>query len=338
MDITRSHAATKQIRTPLFVLPDVENLSLAATTDNSFTVTWERPQKNFDYYLIDVSDDIDSGMANSRKEIVGSCANGTIIHRDITEVTCLQLRTCSNLRFRIRTHSNGPPERTSYGATLSGILIPASALPEVRNLRLVSVADRAVTLAWDKPRTQFDYYCIGTAAAREGQHQNTTPRTVSSCENSTIIHPYQNEATYGNLQACVNVNLKVQIYRKGPPELLSLATILQNVFIPGQDLDSPRNIRIDTQAHGSTVLRWDQPVKVDGALGEYIVKICNCYKACVPTDAMSNCKEYRTSSPMLEIKDTPAAYCVLVKATSKCGAGVLESLPSTKEVMTPSTS
>lgn len=419
------------------VLPDVVNLSLVATTQNSFTVTWERPEGNFDYYLIDVPDDHDTDIGSSRKRIAGSCANGAIIRRDMTHVTCLQLETCSNVSFRVSTHITGPPERTSHGVTLNGIFIPAEdpvppgditvvsstpsetlirwpppenvfgaaaeyivmicdkfdvcdgaenvrtcteynpseallkfksaadttycvlvfaivqcgtdvakslpaakqirtpifALPEVRNLYVVSVADREVTLKWDKPQIEFDYYCIDTAAGREQQDQNATIRTVGSCENSTIIHPNQNQVTRRNFQACVNVTLTVRIYRKGPPELLSLPTTAHDVFIPGQDLGSPRNIIVKTQADGWAVLQWEPPAKVDGVLGKYIVKICNSYKACVPTDEMGNCTEYRTSSSMLEVKDTSAAYCVLVTATSKCGDDVLESRPFAKEVI-----
>ncbi|KAH7939743.1 hypothetical protein HPB52_016791 [Rhipicephalus sanguineus] len=56
----------------------------------------------------------------------------------MTQVTCLQLKTCSNVNFRIRTHITGPPERISDGATLHDIFIPAEEHPKKSSYKWVA--------------------------------------------------------------------------------------------------------------------------------------------------------------------------------------------------------
>lgn len=426
----------REIADALPDLPEVKNLILEAITDRSFTVTWERPEGNFDYYLIYVSGSHRGHTENARDNIAGSCANGTIIPRDHTKVTCGHVDTCTNLNFGISTHVPGPPERTSVGVTLRGIFIPDEepppptgitmvslshdetllrwqspaklfgtlsgysvqicdafthcdahedghhctehnttkpilkfestadtaycvfvfaivrcgtditssspakkkirtpllAIPEVENLHLVSVLDKAVTLEWEKPRASFDYYRVDTTFAKDYQDKARIPKRVGSCDNGMIVPPDRNGVTCGYLEACTNVTFKVRTYRKGPPKLLSSGVILRNIFIPGQDLDSPTDINVESKTTASTVLRWKPPAKVQGILGEYKVKICNSYEACGPAEKMCDCTEYRTLSASIEVNETSVAYCVLVTATSQCGADILESRPFAKEV------
>ncbi|KAL1468341.1 hypothetical protein MTO96_041539, partial [Rhipicephalus appendiculatus] len=95
-------------------LPDVTNLTLVSTENTSFTVSWERPKGDFDYYLVEAT-----GSSNDDTEVgpyrVGSCANGSIIDAHQTQVTCDHIEPCANVTFRIRTYAKGPPERVSSG-------------------------------------------------------------------------------------------------------------------------------------------------------------------------------------------------------------------------------
>lgn len=311
------------------VLPDVVNLSLVATTQNSFTVTWERPEGNFDYYLIDVPDDHDTDIGSSRKRIAGSCANGAIIRRDMTHVTCLQLETCSNVSFRVSTHITGPPERTSHGVTLNGIFIPAEDPVPPGDITVVSSTPSETLIRWPPPENVFGAaaeYIVMICDKFDVCDGAENVRTCTEYNPSEALLKFKSAAdtTY-----CVLVFAIVQCGTDVAKSLPAAKQIRTPIF----DLGSPRNIIVKTQADGWAVLQWEPPAKVDGVLGKYIVKICNSYKACVPTDEMGNCTEYRTSSSMLEVKDTSAAYCVLVTATSKCGDDVLESRPFAKEVI-----
>ncbi|KAL1446100.1 hypothetical protein MTO96_044687, partial [Rhipicephalus appendiculatus] len=125
MDEISSRTAVAEIRTPVIVLPDVTNLLLVSVGTNSFTAAWTKPKVNFDYYWIEVIG-VDNDAIRVTSGTVGSCVNGSIIHPDQTQVTCSQLQPCSKVNFKIRTHINGPPARTSSGVSLNDILIPAS--------------------------------------------------------------------------------------------------------------------------------------------------------------------------------------------------------------------
>ncbi|KAH6924353.1 hypothetical protein HPB50_016225 [Hyalomma asiaticum] len=221
---------------------------------------------------------------------------------------------------------------TSSSPAKKKIRTPLLAIPEVENLHLVSVLDKAVTLEWEKPRASFDYYRVDTTFAKDYHDKARIPKRVGSCDNGMIVPPDRNGVTCGYLEACTNVTFKVRTYRKGPPKLLSSGVILRDIFIPGQGLDSPTDINVESKTIASTVLRWKPPAKVQGILGEYKVKICNSYEACGLAEKMCDCTEYRTLPASIEVNETSVAYCVLVTATSQCGADILESRPFAKEV------
>ncbi|XP_037272449.2 uncharacterized protein LOC119164375 [Rhipicephalus microplus] len=136
-------------------LPEVRNLSLAATTDNSFTATWERPEGNFDYYVIYISRNNDDSEENSHGNAAGSCANGTIIHRDRTQLTCECLETCSSVTVDVRTHSMGPPERTSKGVPLRDVFTPGDGQVPPVDITMVSLSVSETLIHWEPPPKIF---------------------------------------------------------------------------------------------------------------------------------------------------------------------------------------
>ncbi|KAL3192339.1 hypothetical protein MRX96_059151 [Rhipicephalus microplus] len=137
-------------------LPEVQNLSLAATTDNSFTATWERPEGNFDYYVIYISRNNDDSEENAHGNAAGSCTNGTIIHRDWTQLTCERLETCSSVTVDVRTHSMGPPEQTSKGVILPGVFFSyvSGQVPPV-DITMVSLSASETLIHWEPPPKIF---------------------------------------------------------------------------------------------------------------------------------------------------------------------------------------
>ncbi|KAL1474320.1 hypothetical protein MTO96_038065, partial [Rhipicephalus appendiculatus] len=201
-------------------LPDVVNLSLVSSADNSFTVTWKRPGGTFDYYVLYILNNNDDSQRNAERNFAGSCTNGTIIHRDKRKLTCERLETSSNVTIEVRTHSVGPPERTSRGVALRDIFIPGETLPDVKILRLVSAGNHAMTVIWDPPQAQFDYYRIGVNAGNKHTEKSSGLHSVGSCENGTIIQPAQTGVTCRYLEACSTVTFTISTYSRGPPELL----------------------------------------------------------------------------------------------------------------------
>ncbi|XP_077494330.1 uncharacterized protein LOC144104977 [Amblyomma americanum] len=129
--VVRSPPASATFRTPPFVPPDVTNMTLEDIGVDSFTVSWERPKGHFDYNWVAVTDD-EGSSGRSEHFHLDSCRNGTILHPEQTRITCGHLEACNNMSSNIRTHSNGPPARTSAGVTLGGIFIPGAAPGDFR--------------------------------------------------------------------------------------------------------------------------------------------------------------------------------------------------------------
>ncbi|KAL1486725.1 hypothetical protein MTO96_046846, partial [Rhipicephalus appendiculatus] len=208
-------------------LPDVTTLRLVSAGANSFTAAWTKPKVNFDYYWIEVN-----GVNNDGTRVtpgtVGSCANGSIIHPDQTQVTCSQLQPCSKMNFKVRTHINGPPARTSSGVSLYDISIPASVRPEVTNLQLGAVDADTFALKWKQPEACFDYYTV------EVTDESTYERSVVTCNNGLVIKPNQTSVTCEQIKTCANVTIRVKTHTRGPPELSSTGAVLRHVFLLGK--------------------------------------------------------------------------------------------------------
>ncbi|KAL3184412.1 hypothetical protein MRX96_031825 [Rhipicephalus microplus] len=213
MNEISSSTAVAEIRTPIIVLPDVTSLRLISVGSNNFTAAWTKPKVNFDYYWIEV---IGSNNDGTRVTLgtVGSCGDGTIIHRDLTHVTCTQLQPCSRVNFKVRTHINGPPARTSSGVSLYDILIPASVQPEVTNLKLGDVGTDTFALTWKRRSTCFDYYTVEVTDINSNRSSGVT------CNNGTQISPIQTSVTCEQITTCSNVTIRVKTHTRGPPTTL----------------------------------------------------------------------------------------------------------------------
>ncbi|KAL1475239.1 hypothetical protein MTO96_037440, partial [Rhipicephalus appendiculatus] len=138
--------AIAEIRTPLLELPDVSNLTTADVKNGYITLSWRRPQGRFDYYSIEV---IEHGSRIRSQHKLGLCANGTIIHPDQTKLTCGPFEPCTKLSYTMRTHLNGPPERTSPGVTVNDVFIPSEELHPPRNITMVPTSTLRTQLHWD---------------------------------------------------------------------------------------------------------------------------------------------------------------------------------------------
>ncbi|KAL1414186.1 hypothetical protein MTO96_007665 [Rhipicephalus appendiculatus] len=124
------------------------------------------------------------------------------------------------------------------------IRTPLFDLPDVTDLRVVSVVDNAVTIAWKKLEARFDYYWIYIAVEGDDQQDYDEMGIVGSCGNGTIIHPDQTQVTCTHLKPCAKVNITLRAHRNGPPERTSRGVSLQDIFMSGEEPDPPMNITI----------------------------------------------------------------------------------------------
>ncbi|KAH7938759.1 hypothetical protein HPB52_000294 [Rhipicephalus sanguineus] len=245
---------------PLTPLHSSTNLTLVLTENTSFTVSWERPKDDFDYYQVQVTG---NGKSNVGPHRVGSCANGSIIDAHQTQVTCDHIEPCSNVTFRIRTYAKGPPERASSGISLDGIFIPGQASPGVTNLTLVSAKDRSFTVSWKRPREKFDYYRVRVLGS--GGAPN-----VGSCTDGAMIDANETRVTCDNVEECSNVIIGIRMYERGPPERGFSGWVLKRIFIPGPPApDSPNNVSVLGISPFLSRLQWDPPENVLENLRDY---------------------------------------------------------------------
>ncbi|XP_075529889.1 uncharacterized protein LOC142563224 [Dermacentor variabilis] len=205
----------------------------------------------------------------------------------------------------------------------------------ITNLRLLAAADRYITVGWDKPTANFDFYLLDVTC-RSGNDSLKECHT-GSCGNGTIIPADQTQVTCGPFEACSRISVTVRTFSRGPPERTSVGTTLNDVFTPGQGPSEPKNITI----HGApsiygTKIQWEAPKRVHGILDVYKVKVCEFFSICDQMQGLGSCLERSTSDAWVDFEsteDTP--YCVLITASARCGAGVRTSAAAMQEIRTP---
>ncbi|KAL1414199.1 hypothetical protein MTO96_007677 [Rhipicephalus appendiculatus] len=103
-------------------LPEVKGLSVSAISDDSFTVSWERPHGTFDKYIVEVTNNLedheDDNSTDSEEQGVGSCLTRTLMNPNETSITCDNVPACSNVTVTVLTQSNKTRPRTSQGVSL----------------------------------------------------------------------------------------------------------------------------------------------------------------------------------------------------------------------------
>ncbi|XP_077492268.1 LOW QUALITY PROTEIN: uncharacterized protein LOC144103421 [Amblyomma americanum] len=222
-EVAWSKATTKEFA---FAPQDVTALRVTDVGDDAFTAAWNRPKERFDYYLVEVTGTRKRSNGVTQSSLA-SCANGTIIHPDVTQVTCGQFEAHSNVSLTVRTHRNGPPERTSPGVTLGGICIPGAAgPPDVTNLILGTVNTNTFSVTWDRPKGCFDSYVVelyeGESASYPAQ------RRIGTCKGTTIVP--DNFMICRKVNKCKDLSVIVRTRRKGPPLRDSPGATLQDIF------------------------------------------------------------------------------------------------------------
>ncbi|KAH7939958.1 hypothetical protein HPB52_019621 [Rhipicephalus sanguineus] len=139
------------------------------------------------------------------------------------------------------------------------IRTPLFALPDVKNLNLVAAYNHYVTLAWDQPQVNFDYYWLEVTGGNALGNDSLEKHRPNSCSNGTIIRPEQTQVTCGPFDACSSVSVTVRTYSRGPPELTSMGITLNDLFIDGQVRPEVTNLQLGAADDDIFVLQWERP-------------------------------------------------------------------------------
>uniref|UniRef100_L7LYJ1 Fibronectin type-III domain-containing protein n=1 Tax=Rhipicephalus pulchellus TaxID=72859 RepID=L7LYJ1_RHIPC len=217
---------------PASVRPEVTNLQLGIADEEIFVLKWERPQACFDYYAIEVIDE------NTNERIAVTCNNGDVVKPYQTRVTCEQIKMCANVTIRVKTHTGGPPERSSTGATLRHVLLEGKVQPEVTNLQLGAVDADTFSLKWERPKDCFGYYTV------EVRDESTNETRAVTCNNGDVIKPDQMTVTCEQIETCANVTIRVRTHTRGRPERSSTGSVLKRVLLQGKAPPEPTNLKL----------------------------------------------------------------------------------------------
>lgn len=269
----KSPKAVSIIRTPLFSPPDVTGLRFVDAGEDFFSVKWTRPKASFDYYRVVVTkllapsfiaEDLKNSTQQPKKPAsAGSCANGTIIHPDQTELTCTGLTPKSSFIFRLHTHIIGPPERTSYGVKLY-IRTTENDLPEVSNLKVENITATSFAVTWERPKECIEYYTVEVTDHGSGIIGDKL-HSVVSCDNGAAINPRQTRLTCTKSDTCTSISFEVKTHTRGPPERWSSGVKLENVLLPGAGLPEVTNLKLVAVKNDSLTIAFQAPKDcVDG--------------------------------------------------------------------------
>ncbi|XP_075727528.1 uncharacterized protein LOC119165286 isoform X2 [Rhipicephalus microplus] len=211
-----------------------------------------------------------------------------------------------------------------------------AAAVDVTNLHLLGADNRFITIVWDRPQDNFDFYLLDVTIGNSYRTDALRKDHPGSCGNGTIISAQKTQVTCGPYEACSSVSVTVRTFSKGPPERTSTGTTLKDVFINGQDPGEPWNIAMVAKAPHTTRILWEPPASFDGTLGVYKVKVCKKSTTCDEKENLAGCVEREVSDAWMEfgsVEDT--SYCVFVSASVRCGEKALAGPTASQEVRTP---
>ncbi|KAH6925879.1 hypothetical protein HPB50_011498 [Hyalomma asiaticum] len=247
--------ATKEVRTPLFALPDVTNLSVAAVDDLYVTMTWDRPRFSFDYYWIDVAGVSDSKNGSLQKHTANACANGTIVRPEQTEVTCGPFDSCSSVDVTVRTYKKGPPELISTGATLRDVFIDGQGPSEPRSITMSAESPPMTRFQWEAPTRvhgTLDMYRVKVCEASVSCDQK---QNVSDCLEYETSDTWLDVNSTADTPYCVIVTAVARCNRN----LLSSLPATKQVRTPLLGLPDVSNLEVEGVESGYVTLSWQRP-------------------------------------------------------------------------------
>ncbi|XP_075727602.1 tenascin-like isoform X2 [Rhipicephalus microplus] len=248
-----------------FVVPKVANVTLIDDGPDYFTVSWTKPAVSFDYYWVEVlyiGDESD--MLTPHR--VGSCANGTAVHRSQTQITCDKFKACANITFTMHAHVETASQLTFPGTTLRGIFLPGKDLPEVRQLKLTEMDKDSITVSWQRPEGCFDGYIVEVAQESSGS-SGGGGLSAGSCAGGVTVDAQQTSITCRKIKAC-SVKITVRTQRKGHLKFTSPGVTLNNVVMYKKDI--PEVLPTLQVANDTFVLRWNRPT---GCFDKYNLEV-----------------------------------------------------------------
>ncbi|KAL3218855.1 hypothetical protein MRX96_031383 [Rhipicephalus microplus] len=284
IDKISSQPAVAESRTPIFELAEVSNLLAYAIRTGYVVLSWQRPQSRFDYYSVEAFVK-DVGWKRIDTHKLGLCANGTIVHRDQTHVTCGPFEPCTTLSFVVRTHLTGQPERVSSGVTVKDIFIRAEEPHPPKDISISSVSPSVSRLQWDHPDK-------GTAVPVS--YNVTICRTFRTCGRERNLGDCREEVTermsvmFNSTQDtpyCVLVTAK---RRCGIDEIRgwpAVATLRTPVLVP-PDVTNLRVVRVGADFF---IAAWERPKISFDFYSVEVTSTTNRSRTGVAQDAVGSC-------------------------------------------------
>ncbi|KAL1471583.1 hypothetical protein MTO96_023568 [Rhipicephalus appendiculatus] len=249
----RSRPLAEELTNLSLVVPEVENLTLIDAGPDYFTVSWTKPSVSFDYYWMEVQ--YISGESDVlTPHRVGSCANGTVVHRSQTQITCDKFKECAN-RLLKKNQGRSGVGGLSAGSCAGGITVDAnqtsvtcgnieacSVRVTVRTHRsgpleltssgvtvhdiimsekdvpevlpTLEIARDSFVLRWNRPSGCFDKYILEVTYHDESE-LGLKRLGGGFCAGTTILDPDLTNVTCAIIPACANASMVLRTQRNG---------------------------------------------------------------------------------------------------------------------------
>ncbi|XP_070384304.1 phosphatidylinositol phosphatase PTPRQ-like isoform X2 [Dermacentor albipictus] len=254
-EVLSGRPAVAEIRTPLYVLPDVTDLRLMAVDSHYITVAWDKPRGSFDYYWLDVAIENDNENNSVPKHQASSCGNGTIIHAEQTEVTCGPFDPCSNISVSVRTFVKGPPERSSMGSTLKGVFLSGQDPSEPKSITIVAKSPSLTRIQWESPTTvhgTLDFYKVKVCKVFSACDRK---ESTDGCIEHSASEAWLEFQSTADTSYCTHVTASARCGR----DLLTSSPATLEVRTPLFALPDVSNLKAVNVSSGYITLSWERP-------------------------------------------------------------------------------
>ncbi|KAL1414193.1 hypothetical protein MTO96_007672 [Rhipicephalus appendiculatus] len=259
-------------------IPDVPDLRYVIhQLGRTLYVNWKPPKDCFKICNFTISYNTDH-CTESEGVSFGSCVGTTLVDCTQPRIVCTDMPPCGSANVTFTAQHSGNQASTSVGRTTTVLLSEAAI--GITNLSLLAADNRYVTVTWDRPHGNFDFYLLDVTVG-SGNITNAVRKPPSGfCANGTIISAEETQVTCGPFEACSSIDITVRTFSKGPPGTNIGGSTLKDVFIGGQDPNEPHSITMVSKTPHTTRMLWEPPTSVDGILDVYNVKVCEKSTTC----------------------------------------------------------
>nr|XP_037273726.1 uncharacterized protein LOC119165752 [Rhipicephalus microplus] len=170
----------------------------------SITTSWSRPEYQFDFYKLEMTEDKLDANGRTYRANLGSCGISKYA-RNETVTSCGDFEGCTHVNLEIFAYSHGPPDHARLVSGVEGIFVPGQDPDPPSNLSMVQISSATTRLHWEPPVKLHGRFHGYTIKKCEKFTSCERGESMHACSESHTLEEWLDIINYINSKLCVLV-------------------------------------------------------------------------------------------------------------------------------------